>query len=183
MKYIPGENIFEKFREQRKALILLLRNGDITKKEYIEESYIYLKQMDIKPFKIVDNFEKAVYNYQYYNIMAKHSNLQAKEIRKYGKHEEKYKEFLEKVRYYYHKKNKITLKAIELLDFYNVEAYYIKVKSDKLKNKLFEIIFYDYDDVVFHSKSKWLADKLKQEGIFKDEVKHSIVSSYVNEKY
>lgn len=137
MKYILGENIFEKFFKQRKSLIQQFKKGDMTKKEYIEESYDYIRHMNITPFKRVDNFNKAIYNYQYYNMMAKYCFLRAREIKRYEKHPEIYKKYIDKVNYYYYKKDQTTLKAIELLDYFDVEAYYIKVTSDYLKNKLF----------------------------------------------
>ncbi len=183
MKYIPGENIFEKFKEKRESLIIMLKNGDITKKEYIEESYYYIREQEIVPFKIVDNFNKAVFNYQYYNMMAKYSKMQAKEIQKFGKHFQQMKKHFEKVNYYYHKKNQTTLKALELNDFQNVEAYYIKVKSRHLKNKLFEIVFHKDAKVVFHSSSEWLAKRLEEEGVFTCGKKQSVIESYVNERY
>ncbi|SET15770.1 hypothetical protein SAMN05660297_01532 [Natronincola peptidivorans] len=183
MKYIPGENIFDKFFQQRQSLIQQFKKGDITKKEYIEESYGYIQRMKIKPFKRVDNFNKAIFNYQYYNMMAKYCYLQGKEIKKYDKHPEMHKEYLDKVNYYYHKKDQSTLKAIELLDFFDVEAYYIKVTSTNLKESLFEIIFKDYEQVVLHSKSQWLLDRLKEEGVFKEGIRKSLIENYINEKY
>ncbi|MFW5888019.1 MAG: DUF6648 family protein [Bacteriovoracia bacterium] len=183
LKYIHGENIFDKFREKRESLIIMLKNGDISKKEYIEETYYYIREQDIKPFKIVDNFNKAVFNYQYYNMMAKYSKLKAKEIQKFGKHFQQMKKHLEKVNYYYHKKNQTTLRALELRNFEDVEAYYIKVKSMHLKNKLFEIVFLEDAKVVFHSNSEWLARRLEEEGVFTCGKKHSIIESYVNERY
>lgn len=183
MKYTSGENIFDDFSKQRQSLIQLFKKGDITKREYIEESYVYIQQMNIKPFKRVDNFNKAIYNYQFYNMMAKYSYLKAKEIKKYDKHPELYKEHLDKVNHYYYKKDRSTFKAIELLDFCNVEAYHIKVTSPNLKDSLFEIIFKDYEQVILHSKSQWLRERLKEEGVFKDGVKKSLIENYINEKY
>ncbi|SDK08813.1 DUF6648 family protein [Natronincola ferrireducens] len=183
MRYVQGENIFEKFFNQRQSLIQQFKKGDITKKEYIEESYGYIKQMNIKPFKRVDNFNKAVYNYQYYNMMAKYCYLKAKEIKRYEKHPELHKEYEDKVNYYYHKKDQTTLQTIELLDYYDVEAYYIKVTSSYLKENLFEIIFKNHDQVIFHSRSQWLLNKLKEEGVFKEGIRRSLIENYINQKY
>ncbi|MCC5909953.1 MAG: hypothetical protein JJT76_05900 [Clostridiaceae bacterium] len=183
MKYIQGENIFEKFFNQRESLIQQFKKGDITKKEYIEESYYYIKRMNIKPFRQVDNFNKAIFNYQYYNMMAKYCYLKAKEIRKYDKHPEIHKEYLDKVNNYYHKKDKTTLKAVELLDFYDVEVYYIKVTSSHLKDNLFEIIFKNHKDVILHSQSQWLLERFKDEGVFIDGVRKSLIENYINQRY
>ncbi|KAB3531622.1 hypothetical protein F8154_12570 [Alkaliphilus pronyensis] len=183
MRYIPGENIFDKFFNERESLIEQFKKGDITKKEYIEEGYYIIKHMDIKPFKIVDNFQKAIFNYQYYNTMAKYFYLKANEIKKHGKHIEKSKELLKKVDNYYHKKDKATLRAVEIKDFLAVEVYHIQVKSNYLKRRLFEIIFKDHPEVILHSTSEWLLNRFKEEGIFNDKLKKSLISNYVNQKY
>ena len=183
MKYVVGENVFDKFKEKRESLIIMLKNGDISKTEYIEESYFYICDHGVKPFKNVDNFNKAVFNYQYYNMMAKYSKLKAKEIEYYGKHEKLGRDQRERINKYYHEKNRTTLKAIELLDYQGVEAYFIKVWSQNLKDKLFEIVFRDYPSVVFHSNGEWLRKRLEEEGIFHHIRKKSIIESYVNERY
>ncbi|MBM7616341.1 hypothetical protein JOC73_002923 [Alkaliphilus hydrothermalis] len=183
MRYIPRENIFQKFFKARESLIQQFKKGDITKKEYIEEGYFEIQRLDITPFKVVDSFEKAIFNYQYYNTMAKYYYLQANQIKKYGKHMEKYKEFLKKVEDFYYKKDRSTMKAIEVLDYWGVEAYYIQVSSTYLKKKLYEIVFLDHKDVILHSTCQWLLDRLKEEGIFKEGVRKSLIPNYVNQKY
>lgn len=183
MRYIVGENIFEKFFKQRESLIQQFKKGDMTKKEYIEESYSYIQVMNITPFKRVDNFNKAIYNYQYYNMMAKYCFLKAREIKRYDKHPEIHEKYMDRVNYYYHKKDQTTLRAVEILDYFDVEAYYIKVTSDYLKDRLFEIIFKDYKDIILHSKSQWLQNRLEEEGVFKEGIRKSLIENYINEKY
>ncbi len=183
LKYIQRENIFKKFFNARESLIEQFKKGDISKKEYIEESYYDIQRLNITPFKNVDSFEKAIYNYQYYNTMAKFYYLQANQIKKYGKHMEKYKEYLKSVDDFYYKKDQSTIKAIEVLDYWGMEAYYIQVSSDYLKKRLYEIIFKDHEEVILHSTSEWLLERLKREGIFKEGVRRSLIANYVNEKY
>lgn len=183
MAYMTRENIFDKFFKHRSGLIQQFKKGDITKKEYIEAGFAYIHQEGLKPFKNVDSFEKAMYNYQYFNTMAKYYYLKSNDIKLSSKHPELHKEYLEKVDYYYRKKDQTTVKAIELLDYYDVEAYYIQVHSSYLKKKLYEIQFLDYPDYILHSTSEWLLSRLKEEGIFKEGVRRSLIASYVNEKY
>lgn len=183
MTYKARENIFDKFFKHRGGLIQQFKKGDISKKEYIEAGFAYIHQEGLKPFKNVDSFEKAMYNYQFYNTMAKYFYLKSNEIKSYGKHPELLKEHLEKVDYYYRKKDQATLRAIELLDYYGVEAYYIQVQSSYLKKKLYEIQFEDYPDYILHSTSEWLLKRLQEENIFKEGVRRSLISNYVNEKY
>ncbi|SFH56904.1 hypothetical protein SAMN05192551_101565 [Tindallia magadiensis] len=183
MQYIPGENIFEKFFAQRESLIFQYKKGDLNKREYIEESHAYLVNQDVKPFKNVDAFEKAVFNYQYYNIMAKYFHMKSETLKTSAKHPELAKQYSEKRDKHYHLKDKMTLRAVELKDYYDLEAYYIKVSSVQLKKVLYEIIFHEHPDVVFHSKSRWLRERLEREGVFSNTTKRSVIEQYVNEKY
>lgn len=183
MKYIPRENIFQLFFNARESLIQQFKKGDITKKEYIEQGYADIQRLNIKPFKRIDSLEKAIFNYQYYNTMAKYFYLLANETKAYGKHMEKYKEFLGLVDDYYYKKDRATLRAIEVLEYWGVESYFIQVSSKHLKNKLYEIIFTDHKEVILHSTSQWLLKRLRDEGIFKEGIRRSLIENYVNEKY
>lgn len=91
--------------------------------------------------------------------------------------------FIEQTHLFYQKKDFSIIKLLEFLEFDNVEAYYIKMNSKSLDNKLYEIVLKDYDYAVFHSKSKWLMQDLKKAGVFKDEKKDSVIDEYINEKY
>ncbi|MDR5658538.1 hypothetical protein RH915_03445 [Serpentinicella sp. ANB-PHB4] len=183
LKYVQGENMFEKFAAQRDSLIAQFQKGDLTKKEFIEENYSYIQRMNVKPFKNIDSFEKAIYNYQYYNMMAKYCYLQAREMRKNDKHEDLNRDLMDKVNFYYRKKDQSTHKAVQILDYIGVEAYYIKVSSPNLKENLFEIIFKDYPKIILHSRNQWLLNHLKDELVFKEGTRKSLIENYINEKY
>jgi hypothetical protein len=176
-------NIFERFFKQRESLIIQYKNGDISKREYIEFNFDYIKKMNLQPFQRIDSLEKGIYTYQYYNVLAKYTYMLAVDIKKRGNHPKLYKEYIDKANYYYHLKDKTTFKLLKVIDFKNVDAYYIKVQSSYLKNKLYEIVLKDYNNIVLHSKSLWLLRILKEEGVFTDIIKKSIVDGYVNEKY
>ena len=92
-------------------------------------------------------------------------------------------EYMEKADYYYDKKDKATLKIIELLDYKGIEAYYIKVRSKNLKGKLFEIIINDYNNMILHSTNDYIAKRLKDNYILSDTEKKSIIDGYINQKY
>lgn len=177
------ENFFEKFFEHREYTIRQFLQGDLNKREYIEESYYYIKALDVDPYKNIDNPEKAIYNYQYYNMTAKFLKLKAKELSKYGKHPEKVNEYMERVNWCYKNKDYATLKLLELLDYMNIDAYYIKVQSKELRNKLFEMVFYDYKDLVLHSVNQNIVQRLKENYVFKDGLKKSLIDSYINARY
>ncbi len=175
--------MFDSFFADRSSLIVQFKNGDITKREFIENNYDIVTKMNIKPFLKIDSFEKGMYNYQYYNVMAKYYTTMAKEIRNTKKHQKYYVFYLNKGNHYYHEKDKAALGLIKFIEFKNVEAYYVKVKSKALQDKLFEVVLKDYKEAIFHSKAQWFLDILKEEGVFIEGMKPSLIDEYINEKY
>lgn len=178
MPLVP--NKFEQFLRNRQSLIDMYKKGDLTKEEFIEENYRCVNALGIKPFQKIDNVKKAIYNYQYYNVLAKYHQKRAHDM---SKGYESRDDFLELANYYYSKKDQVTEKLLKLLDFSGVEAYFVKVKSPNLKKKLFEIVLKDYDNVILHSKSEVLLNMLKMENVFSTDERHSLVDSYINQKY
>lgn len=178
------ETTFDKFFAHREALIYQFRKGDMSKKEFIEEQYAFIIRLDLKPFvHRIDSFEKGIYNYQYYNVMAKYSNMKSKDPKIIEKHPDIAQSYKQKTNNYYRKKDESIIKLLRHLDYENVEAYYIKVKSSALKDRLFEIVLRDYEDTVFHSVNPHIVEALKRENVFSDEVKRSVIEKYVNERY
>ncbi len=181
MAYI--ENFFERFFENKNALNLKFYQGDITKKEYIEENYSFLKQLGKQPFQKVDNLWKAVYNYQYYNMCGKYFNMLAKELEEKNKHPEKVKEYFDKVQYLYRKKDESIFRVLYLTDGIGIRAYYIRVHSKYLKHKLFEVVLEGEVSSVFHSANPMLQSRLEQMGLFERGNQKSVIDSYVNSYY
>jgi hypothetical protein len=181
--YIKKETLFSKFFNNRDSLILQLMNGDITKKEYIQMNYSYISSLGIKPFETIDSFEKGIFNYQYYNMMAKYYNMLAKDEKNKSKQPVFYKNYLDESNYYYNEKDKTTFRLLRYLEYKNVEAYFIKMESTKLRDVLFEIVLKDFEYAILHSKSLWLLNVLKKEEIFKNKTKKSVIDYYVNENY
>jgi hypothetical protein len=152
----------------------------MTKDEFIEANYAYINSTDLVPFKKLDNVKKAIFNYQYYNVLAKYYQKRAHELNtKHGARED----FFEQANYFYSKKDHVTSKLLELLDYQGVEAYYVRVKSPVLKKKLFEIVLKDYEGLILHSKNETLLNILKRENIFINEVRTSLVDDYINQRY
>lgn len=177
------ENVFDKFLKNREFLILQFKKGDLSKKEFIELNFDFINKMNLKPFKKIDSFEKGMYNYQYYNSIAKYYCIKAKDIKAKGKHPKLYKKYIEKTNYFYWKKDQSTFQLLKHLNFSNIEAYFIKVNSRFLKDKLYEIVLMDYDNTILHSKSQWLLQILKDRNVFINEKRKSLVDRYVNQKY
>ena len=151
----------------------------MTKSEYLEKNLDAVLGLNIKPFKNIDTLEKGLFNYQYFNALAKESRQMSYD---FSDREIQY-EYMEKADYYYDKKDKATLKIIELLDYKGIEAYYIKVRSKNLKGKLFEIIINDYNNMILHSTNDYIAKRLKDNYILSDTEKKSIIDGYINQKY
>ena len=91
-------------------------------------------------------------------------------------------DYLEKSNYYYSKKDRATLTALRMLDYKDVEAYFVKVKSKFLKGKLFEIVI-EEEDVILHSTSSLILKCLREEGVFHEESRKSLIDDYVNHRY
>lgn len=173
-------NKFEQFLLNRNSLIQQYSKGDLTKEEFIEENYKCVTALNIKPFRRIDNVKKAIYNYQYYNVLAKYYQRRAHVLSKrHGARED----FLELSNSFYSKKDNVTMRFLKLIDFRGVSAYYVKVKSPNLKKKLFEIVLKDYDNLILHSKNEVLLNMLIEENVFTFEMKRSLVDNYINQKY
>ncbi|MCG8483505.1 MAG: hypothetical protein MJA31_09370 [Clostridia bacterium] len=178
------ETTFDKFFSNRESLIYQFKKGDISKKEFIEEHYAFIIRLNLKPFIYrIDSFEKGLYNYQYYNVKAKYSSMKSKDKKIIEKHPDMVRKYTDDMRYFYKKKDETILKLLRYLDYYNVEAYFIKAKSSVLNGRLFEIVLKDYDNTVLHSINPGVLNELREEGAFLEEIKKSIIDRYVNERY
>lgn len=183
MTYYRRKGLFETFFDHRSSLIVQFKNGDISKREFLEGNFEFVQKMKVRPFSKIDSYEKGMYNYQYYNVLAKYYAMLASDIRRSGKFDKHYMQYVNQANYYYNEKDKATLQLLRFLNFENVEAYYVKVESKYLQDKLYEIVLKDYSYAIFHSKSKWLLNILKKEGVFVGGKKKSLIDEYINEKY
>lgn len=171
-------NALQKYFVYRQSLIDQYIKGDMTKREYLNKNFDAVLALNIKPFKNVDSVDKGLFNYQYYNAMAKDARMVS-----YGfEDREMGRLYNEKCSYYYGKKDRATMKVLELKDFNGVRAYFIKVRSKGLKNKLIEIVLDDYN-MILHSTSDAILNRLKEENVFEEGVKRSLIDGYINQRY
>ncbi|MDO5725937.1 MAG: hypothetical protein Q4P29_06540 [Tissierellia bacterium] len=161
----------------------MYNNGDISKKEFIEMNYDAVRRLSRDPFINVDSFEKGMFNYQYFNGLAKYYKMLAKELKPGRNFKRYYNEYITKANHFYYKKDCAALEVLKIIDFKNVEAYYIKVNSKKLDDELYEIVLKNFKEAIFHSKAKWLLKVLKEEGVFDNKKRKSLINEYINEKY
>ncbi len=192
------QNKFNKFLQHRQSLLFQYKMGDLTKNEFIEKNFDTIERIGIKPFKRIDNTKKAIYNYQYFNVLAKYYYRQAMD---YPRGSKQRAGLLSQSNDYYYEKDKVTMRLLKLLDYRNVEAYFVRVRSKNLQNKLYEIVIsdpdvlyeintlsmryggMDADDLILHSKNPTILMQLKEEGVFLDEKKKSLTDGYINQKY
>ena len=170
-------NKLEKYFAYRQALIDQYMKGDMTKREYLIKNLDAVLALNISPFKHVDNVDKGLFNYQYYNALAKDASMQAK-----ASDDETAFIYNEKASYYYSQKDRATMKVLELLDFSGVEAYFIKVRSRELKHKLFEILITE-KQMVLHSMNEAIKNRLSIEGVFTEGTRKSVIDGYINHRY
>ncbi len=183
MNDIENTNDIKSFFENRDKLIVSHMNGEIDKKSFLELNYKYMIDNKIKPFTTIDSFEKGIYNYQFYNVMAKYYRMIVQEIKESGKSINFYSKYLDDVKYYYDEKDKTTFRLLRFLKYKNVEAYFISMESSTLEGKLYEIVLKDYEFAVLHSQSEWILGALKKENVFLSHIKKSVIDYYVNQKY
>lgn len=172
-------NALEKYFRYRQSLIDQYVKGDMTKREYLQANYEAVVYNDIKPFKNIDTVLKGLFNYQYYNARAKEKK-QASTIRDLSFDEKK--EYLDSCNYFYSRKDRATLKVLELLEYKGVEAYFIKVRSKELRGKLFEIILTDYN-MILHSTNELILKRLIEEEVFSEGSRKSLIDGYINQRY
>lgn len=150
----------------------------MTKNEYLRENLNAVLSLNIPPFKNIDTVDKALFNYQYYNAMAKDAKVEAS----LAVNKEYAISFQEKADYFYSKKDNATLKVLNLLDFKGITAYFISVKAKYLKGKLFEIVLEDYN-MILHSANPVILNILRDEYVFDEHTRKSLIDGYINQKY
>lgn len=174
---------FEKFFQRRSSLICQFSEGEINKRQFLEYNHDLVRRTHMKPFLRIDSYEMGMYNYQYYNVLAKYYNMLANEVKNTRRHSRYYNYYYNKSNNYYHEKDKATLNLLEFLEFKGVEAYFINVNSKNLRDELYEIVLVDYEEAIFHSKSLGLLDTLIKKNVFQKGLKDSLIDGYINEKY
>ncbi len=172
-------NVIQKYFRYRQSLIDQYAKGDMTKREYLRRNYEAVVYGEIGPFRNMDTVEKALFNYQYYNALAKENKtISTSRDMDY----ELKRDYLEKSNYYYNKKDRATLTALRMLDYQGVQAYFVKVRSKYLKGRLYEIVI-EEENIILHSTSPLILKCLREEGVFHEESRKSVIDEYVNRRY
>lgn len=176
---IPTKQL-EIFFKRRNELIEELSIRKIDKLSFLEKNYELIQNLNMKPLLNISSLEEGMYNYQYYNILAKFFKQKSILYSNNKKKQKKYNENLMKSNNYYAEKDKYLLKMIDFLDEKTTESYFIDMNSKRLNNSLFEIVVKDVDFAIFHSMNIEILQKLKEKNIFIDEIRISKINDYVN---
>ena len=176
---IPRKKL-EHFFKKRNDLIFELSEGKIDKISFLEKNYELIQNLNMKPLLNISTLEEGMYNYQYYNILAKFFKQKSILYSNNKKKQKKYNENLMKSNNYYAEKDKYLLRMIDFLDENSTEAYFIDMNSKRLNNSLFEIVVKDVEFAIFHSMNIEILQKLKEKNIFVNEIRISKIDDYVN---
>ena len=176
---IPTKQL-ETFFKKRNDLIFELSDGKIDKISFLEKNYELIQNLNMKPLLNISTREEGMYNYQYYNILAKFFKQKSILYSNNKKKQKKYNENLMKSNNYYAEKDKYLLRMIDFLDENSTEAYFIDMNSKRLNNSLFEIVVKDVEFAIFHSMNIEILQKLKEKNIFVNEIRISKIDDYVN---
>ena len=168
---IPTKQL-EVFFEKRNDLISELSQGKIDKIAFLEKNYELIQNLNMKPLLNISSLEEGMYNYQYYNILAKFFK-QKSQLYSNNKN-------LMKSNNYYAEKDKYLFRMIDFLDKDSSEAYFIDMNSKRLNSSLFEIVVKDVEFAIFHSMNEKILEKLYEKNIFINETRISKIDDYVN---
>lgn len=180
--FIPKDKYwFKRFLKIRSELIAAYENGTISKREFLRKNVNFFNETNMRPFFTVNSLEKGIFNYQYYNSLAKRYYILARQKKYVDKR--RYNHYLNLCTKHYDLKDRTILAILEYIDYDPIEAYYIETDSKELQNKLYEIILLNQKEAIFHSKANWLKQRLIEKGKFKEGIYPSIIDGYINEKY
>lgn len=172
-------NEIQKYFRYRQSLIDQYLKGDMSKREYLRMNYDAVMNNDIGPFKNIDSVDKGLYNYQYYNALAKQMHFISKA---YNDDPEMKRDYVERSNHYYYKKDRATMSVLRLLDYRGVEGYFVNIKSRALKDKLFEIVIFD-SNMILHSTNELILKRMREEGVFTEGKRRSLIDGYINQRY
>lgn len=166
---------------ERDLLIDQLEDKSISKIQYIEENYERFVEGVKPPSTQIKFVEEGIVAYHYYNTKAKKMMMMGNDC--YYRDPYQAKDYHDTAHDQYIKKDTVTLAVVELMNYKDMEAYFVSLQSEDLHEELFEIVLTGYKRVIFHSKDKRLLNRLKKNGVFSDELRASKIDDYVNTKY
>lgn len=171
-----ANDLLRKFVICRTALIEELMEGKLNKRSFLDANYELTKRM--RPYVHPDSPEECLYNYHYYNALAKVEKTRAR----FSSRTRSVKRFEDTARNYYCEKDKATMRMLDFFDSVSIRAYPIQTSSHTLNGRLIEILF-PMPYVVLHTCDAKIKSRLLIAGVFEQAHQESAISSYVNALY
>lgn len=160
---------------RRNALIDQLEAGLLTKRAFHQENYLLIESLQMKPYRCVETLQQGIYNYQYFNTMAKHETERLQHA-----HGRQRTRIMESVKNYYAQKDDTVRSLLMLQDKQCIRAYYVVTDSCLLRDRLIEIVFTDQEKVILHTLNRDILVLLDSWGVFSHETEISLIHSYIN---
>lgn len=178
----PDKEVLERFIAGRDRLIDCLEVGELDKSAYLEAQYQALMELGVSPRRGgLDSIEEGLFNYQYYNVLAKRERIQSKDEE--FRNPEASRKHRNQADRHYALKDRETVKIMELLNYQHVQSYFIETPARFLTGKLIEIIVDTYDRAVFHTADEGIINRLVRAGVFSEGIRPSIIQSYIESDY
>ncbi len=178
-----GRNYFEIFANNRAMLIDMLEEEKLDKREFLIQNVELMKRFSMSPYTTISRFEEGIFNYQYYNVLAKYYAMQRSELPPGKKGNRRERELMNKISNYYREKDRATMMLLEWVNYEGIEAYYIEMNSKSLDGVLYEIYFSRFEKAILHSKSSEIKKRLEEHQAFSMEKRSSRISDYINSTY
>lgn len=178
-----GRHFFEIFANNRAMLIDMLEQRKLDKKEFLIQNVELMKRFSMTPYSSISSFEEGIFNYQYYNVLAKYCAMQLSELPRGKRGLRRERELNNKIDNYYREKDRATLLLLEWANYEAVEAYYIAMNSKSLDGVLYEIHFSRFNKAILHSKSSEIKKRLEEHRAFSEEKRISKIADYINSTY
>ena len=168
------------FIEERNQVIQGLENSEYDKEKFLEKNLKIVNTHHMSPFLEIKTLEQGLYNYHYYNCLAKKYCQLARNCKNNKKGLKRRREEENRRNNYYYEKDKVISRILDLVEGHRLKAYYIKCYSRRLKGSLIEIVIEDVDYAVFHSLNPNIVRKLEKKGIVVESEQESIIDEYIN---
>lgn len=171
-----------RFFQQRDRLIDDLEAGVLNKSAFLEAQYESVHGSGMKPSnRPIRSLMEGLYNYQYYNTLAKWERVQARicEFRDPAQARQ-HRIRMDK---HYDSKDRETRRILEFYGLQGVEAFYIRVPSPRLEGQLLEIVLVNEHRVILHTADEGIRHWLQRDGVVKPGLQPSRIEAYVQSDY
>ncbi len=178
----PDKDVLERFIAGRDRLIDALEACELDKSAYLEAQYQAILELGSVPRRgPLESIEEGLFNYQYYNVLAKRERIQSKDEE--FRNPEASRKHRNQSDRHYALKDRETVKILELLNYEHVQSYFIETPARFLNGKLIEIIIDNNERAVFHTADEGIINRLVRAGVFAEGIRPSVIQAYIESDY